>query len=264
MREAFRPTLLKNLAQTIAFLIVILSGADIFSTGGIILLLIVMANTYIGTSLISYFNSRLTKERKVMILLGLFIAAIAAANLVGSKVATLWGLTASVGILAYPLTFLITDAIAEVYGKEKTKGFVWAGLASQILILIMTFIAIKVPPADRYATNEQFVTIFSMSLRMIIASVTAFAISQFHDIWAFHFWKKVTKGRFLWLRNNFSTIVSQFIDTMIFMYLAFYMMTPKFTAAFVFSISIPYYLLKVAMAIVDTPFCYILVRWLKK
>ncbi|MBW2992683.1 queuosine precursor transporter [Candidatus Woesearchaeota archaeon] len=264
LREAFRPTLIKNILQTIAFLILILCGVDIFSYSGLLVLVIILINVYIGVSVLSYLNSRLDKEKKVYLLLGLFIGALAAANLVGSKVATVYGITASVGILAYPLTFLITDGIAEVYGKKKTRSFVWAGFLSQIFIFILVLIAVKLPPATRYTVNAEFVTVYSMSLRMIAASMTAFLISQLHDIWAFHFWKKKTKGKYLWLRNNFSTIVSQFIDTMIFMYLAFYMMTPKFTAAFVFSISIPYYILKVVMALLDTPFCYLLVRWLKK
>jgi uncharacterized integral membrane protein (TIGR00697 family) len=262
--ESFRPTLMKSLLQTAALLIVVLSGVDIFSYEGIGLLLVVLANTYIFVSIMSYLNSKLTKESKVHLLLGLFVGALAAANLVGSKVATIWGITASVGILAYPLTFLITDGIAEIYGKEKTRNFVWAGFLSQVFIFILVLIAVKLPPAGRYTVNTEFVTVYSMSLRMIAASMTAFLISQLHDIWAFHFWKKKTHGRFLWLRNNLSTIVSQFIDTMIFMYLAFYMLTPKFTAGFVFSISMPYFFLKIVMALLDTPFCYMLVRWLKK
>lgn len=262
--EAFRPTLAKNVLQSISILVLIFLGVDIFSYGGLLILAVVLINVYFGISIASYFNSGLTKERKVFILLGLFIAAIAAANILGSKVATVWGITASVGILAYPLTFLITDAIAEVYGKEKTKSFVWAGLISQVLILALLWIAIKLPPAGRYTLNAEFVAVMSTSMRIIIASVIAFVISQLHDIWAFHFWKKKTQGKHLWLRNNLSTIVSQFIDTMIFMYLAFYLITPKFTAGFVFSISIPYFFLKIVMALIDTPFVYMLVSWLKK
>lgn len=100
-------------------------------------------------------------------------------------------------------------------------------------------------------------------MRIIIASITAFALAQFHDVWAFHFWKARTKGRFLWLRNNLSTIVSQAIDTFVFMMIAFYQITPKFTFEFVIALAIPFYLFKIAFAILDTPLVYLGVRWLR-
>lgn len=264
LKEAFRPTLAKTILQTIAILVILLFGVDVMRGEGILFLTLILVNVYVGVSIVSYLDSKLTREKKVYLLLGLFVGALAAANLLGSKVATFWKITVSVGIFAYPLTFLITDGIAEVYGKEKTRNFVWAGFLSQILIFFLVLLSVKLPPATRYGFNTEFVTVFSMSLRMIVASMTAFLISQLHDIWAFHFWKKMTKGRFLWLRNNFSTITSQAIDTLLFMYLAFYKLTPKFTAGFVLSISIPYFILKIIMALIDTPFCYMIVRWLKK
>ena len=116
---------------------------------------------------------------------------------------------------------------------------------------------------ERYAYNGEYETIFGASLRIMVASIIAYIISQYHDIWAFEFWKAKTKGRFLWLRNNFSTIVSQAIDTLIFMFIAFYHLTPKFDALFILELAIPYYLFKIAFAIMDTPFIYLGVRWLK-
>jgi len=94
--------------------------------------------------------------------------------------------------------------------------------------------------------------------------LVAFTLSQTHDIWAFNFWKQKTKGRFLWLRNNLSTIVSQFIDSTIFMFIAFYAITPKFTVGFIFSLIIPYWLFKIAFAILDTPLVYAGVKWLRE
>jgi uncharacterized integral membrane protein (TIGR00697 family) len=97
----------------------------------------------------------------------------------------------------------------------------------------------------------------------MLGSLVAFLIAQYHDIWAFNFWKQKTKGRFLWFRNNASTIVSQFIDTTIFMFIAFYMAAPGYDVAFVFALILPYWILKVVVALVDTPFVYMGVRWLK-
>jgi hypothetical protein len=108
------------------------------------------------------------------------------------------------------------------------------------------------------------VTIFQNSSRVILASILAFVISQMHDIWAFDFWKKKTQGKYLWLRNNLSTAVSQFIDTTIFIFLAFYQITPKFDFDFMWQLILPYYAVKLILAFIDTPFVYLGVRWLKK
>lgn len=203
------------------------------------------------------------QEDKVYILLGVFVMAVIIANLMGAKITTIFGISMSVGIFVFPLTFLITDIIEEVYGKEKTKMFVLTAFFAMVLVLLFTAFFVWLPAAERFTHNEEYVTIFSLSMRMIAASIIAFLVSQFHDIWAFNFWKQKTKGKYLWLRNNLSTISSQFIDTIIFMYLAFLYMTPKFTPGFVFTLVIPYWLLKVFMAAADTPFCYLGVWWLR-
>jgi len=207
---------------------------------------------------------KISTDQKLAALSSIFVAALVAANLLGTKITTILGVSVSVGIFAYPLTFLITDAIEEVFDKEKAKHLMRGALVAQILVLIIVAIAIKLPPAARFEQNDAYVSIFSNSVRIIIASLTAFFLSQTHDIWAFSFWKQKTHGRFLWLRNNLSTVVSQFIDTIIFMFIAFYQITPKFDVAFLFSLIIPYWLFKVAFALIDTPFVYGLVYWLKK
>jgi uncharacterized integral membrane protein (TIGR00697 family) len=206
---------------------------------------------------------KLKQEDKLYILLGLFVMAVIVANLMGAKITSIFGVSMSVAIFIFPLTFLITDIVEEVYGKEKTRMFVLTAFFALVLVLLFTAFFVWLPAAERFTFNEQYVTIFSLSLRMTIASIIAFLISQFHDIWAFNFWKQKTKGKHLWLRNNASTIVSQLLDTTIFMFLAFLYMTPKFTAGYVVALIIPYWLLKVFMALADTPFCYLGVWWLK-
>ncbi len=213
-------------------------------------------------------------EFKTKLLLGLFVASLIAANLIGSKITQFWIIQVSVGIFAYPITFLITDAIEEVHGKEKTKTFIWVGFICMLFVLLITALAVKLPFASRsYVQAEQYNPVFGISIRFFIASIIAFLISQFHDVWAFNFWKQKTKGKFLWLRNNASTISSQFIDTVLFMFIALYYVpwlpetfntSPKFTVAYLFTLIIPYYILKVVVALADTPFIYALVWWLKK
>ena len=205
----------------------------------------------------------MTQERKVDILQGLFITALIAANLLGTKITTFWGVSVSVGIFAFPITFLVTDVIEEVLGKQKSRNLILAGFTSLLLLLALTIISRVLPPSTRYADNEAFLRIFNGSTRIILASLTAFVLSQTHDIWAFNFWRQKTKGRFLWLRNNLSTVVSQLIDTVIFMFIAFYLVTPQFDVAFLIQLIIPYWLFKVLFALIDTPLVYAGVAWLR-
>lgn len=206
----------------------------------------------------------MTKEFKFIILSAIFVAGLLSANLLGTKVTTLFGVAVSVGIFAYPLTFMVTDAVAEVFGKLRAKQIVWAALIAQVLVLLFTYLAIKLPAADRYTLNSEYVTVFSSSLRMMVASLIAFIVSQTHDIWAFNFWKIKTKGKYLWLRNNASTFVSQAIDTLLFMFIAFYGISEKFTVLFILQLCLSYWLFKITFALLDTPFVYLLIRWLKK
>ena len=205
----------------------------------------------------------MTQDLKTKILLGLFVSLMIAMNLLGGKITAIFGIPVSVAIFMIPITFLITDVVSEVMGKKTAQQFVFIGIISLVVIFLYVLLSVNLLPNERYSFNEEYKTIFGSSLRIIIASITAFALAQFHDVWAFHFWKAKTKGRFLWLRNNLSTIVSQAIDTFVFMMIAFYQVTPRFTFGFVISLAIPFYLFKIAFAILDTPLVYLGVRWLR-
>jgi len=195
-----------------------------------------------------------TIEIKTLILLSVFISALILANLLGSKVITLFGVVTSVGIFAYPITFLVTEAIEEVRGKKVTRVFVYAGFVALLISVFLTGLSIVMPPASFYANNDAYSTVFSNSLRIIIASMVAFLIAQNHDIWAYHLIKKRTKGRFLWLRNNISTLASQLLDTIIFTTIAFLGVFP------IIQVMVGVYIVKVIVALLDTPFLYG-VRW---
>ncbi len=200
----------------------------------------------------------------------LFVGSIVAANLMGTKVIPFFTIagfefTGSVGIFLFPLSFLVTDIMAEIWGGKAIRALIGATIAVLFVVLAVTAIATVLPPAARFAeTNDSYNTIFRSSLRITLASIVAFGISQSHDVWAFEWWKRLTRGRFLWLRNNLSTIVSQLIDTVVFMLIAFWGMGDRFTLAFVLGSMVPpYWALKVLMALVDTPFVYLGVRILR-
>ncbi|NQT60088.1 MAG: queuosine precursor transporter [Bacteroidetes bacterium] len=205
----------------------------------------------------------LTKERKTDILLALFVGSMVLVNTIGSKITTLAGIRVSVGIFFMPLLFLITDIVGEVHGKERARYFVRVSSAVLVFMFVMIFVSIKLPANETWGLQGEYSLIFGSSLRITFASITSFIISQSIDVRAFDFWKKQTKGKHLWLRNNLSTIFSQFVDTTIFMFLAFYKIAPKFTVTFIISLIIPYWIFKVVFALFDTPLCYLGVKWLK-
>ena len=100
------------------------------------------------------------QQAKLDILLGLFISTLVAANLLGSKITTIAGVAVSVGIFAYPFSFLITDIVAEVFGKERTKKFILSGFISLVAVILLTGLSIILPPASRYQFNEEYKIIF--------------------------------------------------------------------------------------------------------
>ena len=216
---------------------------------------------------------------KANILIGLFISSLLYANVLGCKISSIAGINFSVGVFIFPITFMVTDIISEVYGKEKAKQVVYIGLFSMIFVLILSAIAVLVPTSQwSHVTHAEFAKIFNLSIRMQVASIAAFIISQLHDVWAFSYWRGKTKGKFLWLRNNFSTITSQFIDSAIYVFIAFYHLpdfiinnipliknTPEnFNIEFVLTLLFSLWLIKVVIAILDTPLVYLGVLWLKK
>lgn len=198
---------------------------------------------------------------KVM-LASLFVTCLVVSNIISSKIVG-WGpLIFPAGVIAYSITFLITDIYTEFFGKKETEKLVIYGFISNILMIILIFIAISMPIApfmeDYQAIYEK---VLSMSFRIVVASMIAYIIAQSHDVFAYHFWGKLTKGKHLWLRNNASTLVSQLIDTSLFITVAFYGVVP--TQALI-NLIFYQYLMKALIALVDTPFCYIGVIIIRK
>ena len=204
------------------------------------------------------------RETKYHVLVALFVASVIAANLMGNKIAVFGFFDAAVGIMVFPLSYLALDVIQEVEGRETARRIVLATMAVLAYVLVVTYVATQLPSAARDFYPEQYNLIFGISVRVMVASITAFLIAEMMDIEVFRTLKEWTHRRMLWLRATGSTIVSQFIDTTVFMFLAFYGVTPKFDALYIFALVIPYWLLKCAVAIFGTPFVYLGVRWLGK
>lgn len=203
-------------------------------------------------------------DKKELFLFALYITGMILVNTVGSKIISLFGVRVSVGIFFMPVLFLITDIVGEVKGHEDANLFVRFSIFMLILLFVVTGIFVQIKPHAGWGLQEEYRQIFGMSMRMSLASLISFAIAQSLDVALFMFFKNLHEGKLLWFRNNFCTIVSQFIDTVIFMFIAFYRITPTFTVGYIFSLIIPYWLFKVVFALLDTPFCYLGVKWLSK
>lgn len=205
----------------------------------------------------------LSKEQRYSVLLGLFISFLIGMNVLGGKIVPFGPFSVSVAFLIVPLSFLATDIVEEVYGKKKASEMIIAGVISLIVFLAFIILFVWLPPASRFTQNEEYKTVFGTSARIVFASIVAFLLSQFNDIWSFWKLRELTKKRFLWFRANISSVLAMTVDTFVFMYLAFYMLTPKFTAGFILQMIIPYLIFKIVWGMISSPFVYVGARWLK-
>ena len=168
----------------------------------------------------------------------------------------------SVGILPYPLTFLITDLISEIYGKKKANQVVIAGIFASFFSMGIVLLADAVPIMENSPLSDNdFEKVFSLSPLAVLASMLAYLSAQFIDIKIYHFWKKFTKGKHLWLRNNFSTFTSQFLDT--FIVISLLCLFEILPWDLFFGLVLSGFVFKVLVAAFDTPMLYIFV-WLFK
>lgn len=205
-------------------------------------------------------------EYAFSVFLSIFVTFVVLTNTVGVKLFTVWGRTYGVSILWYPLTFLLTDIVSEIYGAKRAQFMVIMGFAMSVVLLMFSLIGIALPVAEFYPMQESYTAIFGPVWRLLFASMAAYLLAQMIDVRLFHFWKKLTHGRHLWLRNNGSTIVSQLIDSLTVNIIFLYKNPAVFTGDFwdVIGVALNVYLVKVAIALLDTPLCYLAVSVMEK
>lgn len=199
--------------------------------------------------------------RTFITLVAVFVTSLVTANVLATKLFAFSGFTLPAGVIAYPITFLMTDVIGEIWGKKVVTRVVWAGFFCSILAMSLGFLAVLLPAAPFYERQEFFAELFGRVGRITGASLIAYLVSQLNDVWVFHKLKEYTNGKHLWLRNNVGTITSQFFDTVIFIVIAFYGIIPT---SVLLSMILSQWGIKILIALVDTPFCYWLVAWCKR
>ncbi|GAA0497935.1 queuosine precursor transporter [Salinibacillus aidingensis] len=191
----------------------------------------------------------------------LFVGLLVLSNILGVKLFSIGDFVLPAAVIVYVITYLITDVIGEVYGKEAAKKTVQAGFFTQIIALIFLFIAIELPAAPLFGNQQEFETILGGSLRVILASTLSYLASQHFDVYIFHRLKRKHGAKKLWLRNNVSTISSQFVDTSIFITIAFMGTVP---ATALLSMMATQYVFKLIVALLDTPITYLFVKIARK
>lgn len=200
--------------------------------------------------------------RKLLIALCIYLTSLFAANTLGLKIMPfLFGSHISVGIISFPLVFIMTDIIGEVYGKKIAKMFVLAGIISTALFILYSLVSLALPWAKAGLwAKEGYNLMFGISARISVASLVAFAIGEYQDVLSFFFFKKKFGEKGFWLRSNLSNLWSQFLDTVIFMLIAFLGVYDTHTLLILI---LTWWLYKVAMGALFTPLSYLGIKILK-
>ncbi|MFP4632142.1 MAG: queuosine precursor transporter [Halobacteriales archaeon] len=174
------------------------------------------------------------------------------------------------GVLAYALTFVASDCYTEIYGRRNAVVMVNVGFLMNFVMLALVWLAITMPAAETGVPQADFASVLGLSTNVVVASLAAYVVSQNWDVFVFHGLGEYTEGRMLWLRNLGSTLTSQLLDTVIFVSLAFAVVPAALGVgealplAVVLQMIIGQYLVKLAIAVLDTPVVYAVVGWLKR
>ncbi|MDD4332529.1 MAG: queuosine precursor transporter [Patescibacteria group bacterium] len=194
--------------------------------------------------------------KKIFIALALYLTSLFAANTLGLKIMPfLFGTHLSVAVFCCPIVFLMTDVIGEVYGKQVAKLFVLAGFISTALFIAYSFLSLAMPwSADGEWARVGYNQVFGLSVRMAFASIVAFLIAEYQDVFSFFFFRAKFGEKFFWLRSLLSNVWSQLLDSIIFMVIAF---AGVYETKVLISIIISWWLYKVAMGFLYTPLSYL-------
>ncbi len=230
------------------------------------------------------------RERVFIVLAGFFLGSLAMLNIIGiTRFVHIGPLQLAVGVLPYPLTFLCTDFISELYGRRRANFVVWVGLMLNVFVLFILWLGHQLPgmePADQrppwqdlsfaepiglpdgtiMAEGSLFEIIYRCTRGAVLASMIAYIAAQFCDVALFHFWKRLTRGRYLWIRNNGSTLVSQLVDATAVIFITFWVdfSSGKKTLALMITLVLSNYAFKFIVALLDTIPLYVGVHYLSR
>jgi queuosine precursor transporter len=192
---------------------------------------------------------------KLAIVFGLYITSLLASNTLGLKIVPFLGTHISTAIFMFPFVFITTDVIGEVYGRRMARFFVISGFVATVLFITYNTLSLLPPWAEAGLwAKDSYNTIFGVSLRIAIASLVAFIVGEYQDVLAFFFFRDRLGAKNFWLRSNLSNLWSQFLDTVLFMMIAFY---GVYSNEALIKLIITWWAFKVAMGVVYTPISYL-------
>ncbi len=191
-----------------------------------------------------------------------FVTLLLCSNLIGAaKVCSLFGFSFGAGILFFPLTYLFTDILTEVYGYQQSRKAVWSGFCAMLFASTVSFVVLLMPPDPEWHHQKAFETVFGQTPRLVLGSLTAYFFGEFLNSYVLAKLKIATQGRRLWLRILISTIFGEAVDSALFYPIAFYAVWPN---KLLLTVMVTNYALKVIWEMLMTPFTYRIVNYLKK
>lgn len=201
-------------------------------------------------------------NQKIFFALTLYIVSLLASNTLGIKLMPfLFGTHLSVAIFAFPVVFIMTDVIGEVYGKQMSRLFVKMGIYTNVIYLLFNIVANLMPASPDFYMVDAYNQIFGLSLRFAAASLVAYAVGEYQDVLSFFFFRARFGAKYFWLRSNLSNLWSQLIDSAIWSLLAFAGVYPL---KVIIMIIIPWWLFKFAMGVAYTPLSYLAIWLLRR
>jgi queuosine precursor transporter len=190
----------------------------------------------------------------------LFVVILLISNIVASKFFAMGPLRVSVAYILFPITYIFADIFTEVYGYAASRRAIWYGFFASFVLIAVSFIAVKIPPAPEYANQAAFATVFTPIGRIVLASLLAYWCGEFANSFTLAKMKLLTKGKYLWTRTVGSTVVGQAVDTTVVMFIVFY----REPLDVILRLIISGYLIKVVYETLMTPATYAIVNFLKR
>ena len=215
----------------------------------LIIWILVVSATSIGASLY------VRKVNRPDALIGLYVTLVTIANIVAQKIIEYdfgsISFFATAGTILFAVTYLVTDIVNEKFGRDEARRMVFIAFGMQVAVAIFFYMVISANPAPFWLNQEAFELVLGSSLRVIGASLLAFIVCELMDVYIFHWLKRITNGKHLWMRSAFSTLPTMVIDSILFVFLAFYGILP------IWPIILGLIVVKWIVGIIDVPFMYL-------
>ncbi len=201
------------------------------------------------------------KPKYLDLISAIFVTTLLVSNIVASKIGTFGSLFMPVGVIIFPVSYLLADILTEVYGYSAMRRVIWIGFLCNLIAVVVYFVARSIPPAPFYMDQAAYETVFGSTPRLLLSSFVAYLFGSFANAFIMAKLKVKTAGKFLWLRTMSSTIVGEGLDSIIFIAIAF---AGVFDSAQVMNLVLTQWIFKASFEIVITPLTYGIVNFLKK